>query len=307
MLSYEQVKSQIEEHGCQLLSKTYEKSINKLKLKCPCGNIFYRSHYSYISQKNKRCSKCNHWGTKYTYNDVKRLIESKNLKLISKEYIKAGKPLEVKCRCGVIFFRNLNKILYETHICISCSRKHQINKIHSKKLIEVRKLINITGCFLLSKSYNGTHQKLSIKCRVCETPYKESWNDFNRKKKYCCLSCSAKQSKGSFNIEKYLIENNITYAKEYRISNCKHIRPLPFDFAILNNSQKVVSLIEFQGEQHYRPIPLWGGIKGLKTSQKRDKIKKEYCQSNNIPFLEIKYDEEDDISNILTNFFHHIK
>ena len=34
---------------------------------------------------------------------------------------------------------------------------------------------------------------------------------------------------------------------------------LPYDFAIFNNSEKVVRLIEFDGKQHEKPYDFFGG------------------------------------------------
>ena len=50
-------------------------------------------------------------------------------------------------------------------------------------------------------------------------------------------------------------------------------------------------LIEFDGVQHYHPIPFFGGLNGLLLRQKRDKIKNDYCKINNIRLIRIKYDE----------------
>lgn len=47
--------------------------------------------------------------------------------------------------------------------------------------------------------------------------------------------------------------------------------------------------IEYQGEQHYKPIDIWGGEEGLKENQKRDLRKKKLCAENNVCLLEWSY------------------
>lgn len=94
-------------------------------------------------------------------------------------------------------------------------------------------------------------------------------------------------------MEQYLIRNNYLYVKQYKIEECRDIRPLPFDFAIFEND-KLIMLIELNGEQHYHPYTYCNEnkeikIENLKNRQKKDKIKKEYCIKNNIPLLEIRY------------------
>ena len=47
--------------------------------------------------------------------------------------------------------------------------------------------------------------------------------------------------------------------------------------------------IEYQGEQHYKPIKVWGGEDSLKKIQKRDLRKKKLCAENGIRLLECEY------------------
>lgn len=62
-------------------------------------------------------------------------------------------------------------------------------------------------------------------------------------------SCGClRTSYGEEQIEKLLKENNISYAKEYVFSDLKTNKvPLRFDFAIFNNKNELVQLIEFDG------------------------------------------------------------
>lgn len=49
--------------------------------------------------------------------------------------------------------------------------------------------------------------------------------------------------------------------------------------------------IEYQGEQHYKPIEVWGGQKALAELQERDRRKAQLCANNSINLLYVKYDE----------------
>ena len=68
-------------------------------------------------------------------------------------------------------------------------------------------------------------------------------------------------------------------------------KPLRFDFS-LEFRGKVVCLIEYQGEQHYKPVDMFGGQEGFLLRQKHDKMKALYCVRNNIPLFYIRYDED---------------
>ena len=101
-----------------------------------------------------------------------------------------------------------------------------------------------------------------------------------------CPKC--KSSKGEMIIEKILQDSNIVYEFQKKFKNCKNKRMLPFDFYL----PKYNLCIEYDGEQHFKPIKFFGGEKGFKQRQKNDKIKTQYCKNNNIELLRIKYDKD---------------
>jgi hypothetical protein len=59
--------------------------------------------------------------------------------------------------------------------------------------------------------------------------------------------------------------------------------------------------IEFDGEQHYRHV--WGTEENFNDIQLRDKLKTEYCLTNDIPLLRLTYkDNDEDIKSKILNF-----
>jgi hypothetical protein len=61
---------------------------------------------------------------------------------------------------------------------------------------------------------------------------------------------------------------------------------------------------EYQGQQHFYPIGIWGGVGGLQDQQYRDKRKAKLCASNGIDLIPITYTEplnDDYIFGILKN------
>ena len=90
-------------------------------------------------------------------------------------------------------------------------------------------------------------------------------------------------------------------------TNCKDKRPPPFDFKVFYPKIKKYFLIEFQGSQHYKVTNFPEENKDdinikeerLKRTQKHDKIKKEYCENNNIELLIIPYWDFAQIKKIL--------
>ena len=91
-------------------------------------------------------------------------------------------------------------------------------------------------------------------------------------------------------IRQLLQENNIDFKQEFSFEDLKDILPLRFDFAIFKN-ELLVGLVEFQGEQHFQ------SSNGFYSEDlvRHDQMKKEYCQKNNIPLVEIRYKKNYDI------------
>lgn len=103
-------------------------------------------------------------------------------------------------------------------------------------------------------------------------------------------SCGCIRSKGEYQIEQLLKEHNIKYIREYSFSDLVDDLPLRFDFAIFKNNQ-LLCLIEFQGEQHYNPS---NGFYN-ETIVEHDKMKREYCDKNNIKLIVVNYKRNYDI------------
>ena len=78
---------------------------------------------------------------------------------------------------------------------------------------------------------------------------------------------------------------DIVYVYQKIFKDCKDKNPLPFDFYLPEYNM----CIEYQGQQHYYPVEIFGGKKTFEKQQKHDNIKKEYCQKNNITLFEIPY------------------
>ena len=97
-------------------------------------------------------------------------------------------------------------------------------------------------------------------------------------------SCGCMRSKGEFQIAQLLKEQNINFKQEYIFDDLKDQLPLRFDFAIFDND-KLLCLLEFQGEQHLYPS------NGFYSEDliKHDKQKEDYCKQHNIRLEKMYY------------------
>lgn len=98
-----------------------------------------------------------------------------------------------------------------------------------------------------------------------------------------CPVC--RESHGERRIREYLIENQISFEAQKKFSDCKDRLPLPFDFYL--NDYNLV--IEYDGEQHFKPVEFFGGKKSYELRHKHDLIKDDYCKQKGISILRIPY------------------
>ena len=103
-------------------------------------------------------------------------------------------------------------------------------------------------------------------------------------------SCGCICSKGEYQIEQLLKRHGISYKREFSFPDLKNQLPLRFDFAIFKKN-KLVQLIEYQGEQHYVKS------NGFYSEDliRNDKLKEEYCKKNKIKLKYIYYERRHNI------------
>ena len=186
--------------------------------------------------------------------------------------------------------------------CRKCANSEKFDTNFVKNKIE-----SITdGEYTLLGNYVNAQESIEIQ-HISENCENHSWNtmygNFVRHGRRC-PKCTFVPSIGEDLIEKFLIEKNINYQKQYRDKRCFYKKTLPFDFAVFDRCDKLSLLIEFDGIQHYsKERGFWGSNYPDEELNKRvicDKIKSDFCNKNNIPLLRISYLEVDMITEILS-------
>jgi len=107
-----------------------------------------------------------------------------------------------------------------------------------------------------------------------------------------CSQC-AFISKGEDKIKELLNKNNIKYIYNDNyfkdLKNPQNNDYLRYDFIIIDENKNPLYLIEYDGEQHFKPIKRWGGEERLKKQQEYDNIKNNYAINHNLPLIRIPY------------------
>ena len=137
-------------------------------------------------------------------------------------------------------------------------------------------------------SYINSKTKVDIICNK-HGVFKQTPNNHLRVQD--CPECSGKyfNKKGNREIiNDFILLNGdkYDYSKE-----CFYKKELRFDFYL----PKLNICIEYDGEQHFRPVEFYGGEEKFKIQKSRDLIKSNYCNLNNIKLIRISY--KDDIKN----------
>lgn len=171
-------------------------------------------------------------------------------------------------------------------ICVNNKRTKTHNQ-YVQDLHEINPNIEVLGVYI--------NNKTNILCRCKIHNYEFSPRPDSLLYGTGCPICNS--SHGEIEIVNYLHAHNILFDTQYTFDNCRNILALPFDFYL----PKYNVCIEYDGEQHFRPVEFWGGEVGFAKRQQNDKIKNEFCMANSIRLLRIRYDE--DISYVLNNFF----
>lgn len=218
---------------------------------------------------------------------------------VESEYWNCKTHVHMLCHTCDTFFDMSPDHFLRGYRCPKCSYKELgISKRNNPNTVKQNLLEK--GYELLT-DYTFSNTKIKVKRIECGHEFDIRYRDLYTERVICPV---CRESTGEILIRTWLKENNFNFQAQYRIDKCRNIRPLPFDFAIINNDK--LFLIEFNGIQHYENKFMEGYLEDGDTFEDRilkDKIKKEYCINNNIPLLVIKYDAIKKIPQILNEYF----
>lgn len=304
----ENIKIWLNLNGCKnkLLSSKYINSSQKLIFTCEdCNEPYEATFLEFRNRKRTKCKICS-GGDKRNKISVKKAIEilkDYNFEMINNsEFINSKNKINIKDSLGYKYYISLSDVnLYnKENSKIDKFSKYNPHTIYN---IELYLKLNNYKSNLLSKEYVDCDTPLLFSCEECGQPFEVTFKHFRTSFQTRCKCCTKSESLLERFVKQYLENDNIKYVTQYKIDNCKDVLPLPFDFAILNNDDKLKYLIECDGKQHFEIIDYFGGVEAYNYTKKHDSIKNIYCKDNNITLLRIPYWEfkKDNYINILNN------
>ena len=273
--------------------KPAEKQNNRIFwwVQCECGNI----EKLRTDTKKLQCSKCTKLLTtqklkKSLSNDLTGKVFGRLIVLFpTKKQQGMGMMWHCKCECGnEIDVKSGSLVSGNTKSC-GCLKQQHANFTKLKKDLIGKHFGKLT---VIEETTQRQYGKIVWKCQ-CECGNIIYLNT-TRLTQHNDISCGCqKNSLGASNIEKILQNHNINYIKEYVVHELNNKR---FDFALIDDNNKPIRFIEFDGEQHYRYSGGWNTKENLIITQKRDKIKNKWAKDNDIPLVRIPYWERDNIT-----------
>ena len=135
-----------------------------------------------------------------------------------------------------------------------------------------------------------THKKVKWICSHCNQEYLASPGHRTSNDKTGCPYCK-RQSKGECKVKKILEKYDISYKEQEWFDDLrsKSDRPLRYDFTIYKDNVWI-GTIEFNGEQHYKPISVFGGKEQFDVQKQHDLLKLQYSLEHHVPILIIPYE-----------------
>lgn len=201
-----------------------------------------------------------------------------------------------KCFCGNYFLASGKNV--KLGITKSCNCLHRTKLIQRNIDEGGEDIIGKTYGLLTVISFSHFEEKKSghraafynCKCACGQECIKQgSYIKFGDIKS--CGICK-NHSIGERLIADFLNSRGINYQHEYSFSDLKTENGflMRFDFAIFSENNKLLFLLEYDGEQHFKENNGWFK-NSLEINQQRDKMKDDYCLTNNLKLIRINYKE----------------
>lgn len=282
------------------------KKNNKMRmlvtLKCGyCGNEYKTTIEHLIYQKQYLCPHCkkihqNDKLIKKTNDEYKKYLAQKGFEMLDDSILyKAFDNIPIKeLSTGYLGYVYASHIKKMKKMLVFSEYFNLDNYIYNIKQYIKNNNVS-TKCLGFSDKTDGSqrkHKLIRFQCSCGEVFETTIFHFMNGKTR--CDVCQSRISSNELKVKQFLQDNNIDFIKEYRIEACRDLTVLPFDFQLTKTRQ----LIEIDGEQHFNPTRFDGmsieeAQSEFEQTQKRDKIKNNFCKQNNIPLLRISYKDID--------------
>ena len=215
------------------------------------------------------------------------------------EYIQARTKIWVQCKkCNHKWQATPSGLLCGSG-CPECLKRESHNRQVKSNKQFLEELAQVNPTLLPLEPYYNDHTKIRVKCLIHNYVWSVAPNKILRRRTGC-PKCSMYVNEQK--VATFFEDMGYHTTPQKRFKDCKDKHTLPFDVYISG----LHLLVEYQGEQHYKPIRRGSMSEKEANEQWRlvqyhDKIKYEYCLSHNIPLICIPYWEQNNIEEFITS------
>jgi very-short-patch-repair endonuclease len=261
----------------------YENLTKKVSIICPIHGIFFQAPGVHFKSGCPKCSSVKN--TLYTKNEFVKKANEKHLYFYNYskvKYINNKTKITIICPIHGEFNQQPKHHLRGSG-CSKCAVEKNAKKLRVDREYYLNKFKEIyeDKYDYSSFKYENPFVNINVICRKHGSFFVSPNNHLN--KKSGCPKCAS--SKGENEIESFLVENKILFERQKSFNKCYNKKKLFFDFFL----PEYDILIEYDGEQHFKPIKFFGGVDSFTKRKLRDKIKNEFAKENNYNIIRISY------------------
>ncbi|UPI12838.1 hypothetical protein [Bacillus phage SBSphiJ5] len=290
--TYGDVKEFVESQGYTLISRTYTDSVTPITVRCDRGHDPYEVRFKNFKY-GKRCRMCGiedrNAAKRHSVDIVRKVVEGEGYTLHN--VIEGGKGKHKRLIVQCDRDHSPYKVSYQN---FKAGRRCPECKAEKKRVplpVVISKL-DSEGFVYLSGEYKTNKSKICVKCPKGHT-YLTTYDSFSVGKR--CPKCNV--SKGEKLVGEILDQllEDVEVTTEHRVE----IDGVTYRYDFCIHSDPTL-YIEFDGQQHFKPVEAFGGVSGFEKQKVHDDIKNRYAGENllRIPY----YYNTDNIYESITQF-----
>lgn len=269
-------------------SKTHSVTSKYYQCKCKCGLVQYMDEFHFLEKKHRYCTERNDLICQTA--DHATVAEC-GLKREQREKRLASYPRVYDKNYNIDFTHTFHESL-EVLECVN-DHYEKLTSYHDRRK-------KGGGTYTVYKVYRckcylcGKEQEVNSSQFYINPPTEYGYHAYNGYYSGAYCDCH-KISSFQWIVNKILKGNNIPYRVEvsfpdlYGMGNTYLLR---YDFSVLNQDGTIKCLIECQGEQHYKPVDVFGGERQFEIQKKNDELKRKYAAEHGILLLELSYKDK---------------
>lgn len=145
---------------------------------------------------------------------------------------------------------------------------------------------------LLETSYRGALHKIKVRCRLCKTKFKTTWNVI--KSGYGkCPRCAPVNLAASESNVREIIERITGWRFPRARPSWLQGRSKTLGMQLDGYNERHGVAFEYQGAQHYKPVKWFGGHKALRKIRRNDERKRVLCYNRGVILIRVPYFKKD--------------